>query len=33
VIEVIAPLPPHMIATWRLFGFDERAESDPFEQA
>ena len=29
-IEVIAPLPPHMIATWRLFGFDERAEADPF---
>jgi 23S rRNA pseudouridine955/2504/2580 synthase len=30
VIEVIAPLPAHMAATWRLFGFDERAEEDPF---
>lgn len=30
VIEVIAPLPAHMVATWRLFGFDERAEEDPF---
>ena len=29
-IEVIAPLPAHMLATWRLFGFDERAEADPF---
>ena len=30
VIEVIAPLPAHMVATWRLFGFDERAEEYPF---
>jgi 23S rRNA pseudouridine955/2504/2580 synthase len=30
VLEVTAPLPAHMVATWRLFGFDERAESDPF---
>jgi 23S rRNA pseudouridine955/2504/2580 synthase len=30
VLEVIAPLPAHMVATWRLLGFDERAESDPF---
>ena len=30
VIEAIAPLPAHMSATWRLLGFDERAEADPF---
>lgn len=30
MLEVVAPLPAHMAATWRLFGFDERAESNPF---
>jgi 23S rRNA pseudouridine955/2504/2580 synthase len=30
VLEVIAPLPPHMVATWHVFGFDETAETNPF---
>jgi 23S rRNA pseudouridine955/2504/2580 synthase len=30
VLEVIAPLPPHMVGTWRFLGFDEHLEKDPF---
>lgn len=30
VLEVVAPLPPHMTMAWRFFGFDERTESNPF---
>ena len=30
VLEVTAPLPPHMAMAWRFFGFEEGAESDPF---
>ena len=30
VLEVIAPLPPHMEATWRFLGFDGHLEKDPF---
>ncbi len=29
-LEVTAPLPDHMLKTWRLLGFDEKAEADPF---
>ena len=29
-IEVAAPLPPHMAATWKFFGFDPARESHPF---
>ena len=28
VVDQIAPLPPHMVQTWNLFGFDEAAEGD-----
>ncbi|WP_182084573.1 RluA family pseudouridine synthase [Aureimonas sp. ME7] len=28
MIDQIAPLPPHMVQTWNLFGFDETAEND-----
>jgi 23S rRNA pseudouridine955/2504/2580 synthase len=30
VIEVAAPLPEHMVATWRFLGFDSASESRPF---
>jgi 23S rRNA pseudouridine955/2504/2580 synthase len=30
ILEVTAPLPPHMKATWAFLGFDESAERDPF---
>ena len=30
VIDVRAPLPEHMRATWRFLGFDEAGEDDPF---
>jgi 23S rRNA pseudouridine955/2504/2580 synthase len=29
-IEATAPLPPHMEATWKFFGFASRPDSDPF---
>ncbi|HEY6336722.1 MAG TPA: RluA family pseudouridine synthase [Alphaproteobacteria bacterium] len=29
-VRVIAPLPSHMLATWRLFGFDPEWSEDPF---
>ena len=29
-IEATAPLPPHMKATWKFFGFSAEPESDPF---
>jgi 23S rRNA pseudouridine955/2504/2580 synthase len=32
VIDVTAPLPPHMKATWEVFGFDEK-RYDPIEDA
>ncbi len=31
-LEVIAPLPEHMRATWRFLGFDENAGEDPFSE-
>ena len=31
-IDVTAPLPPHMHASWELFGFDAR-QFDPIEDA
>jgi len=30
VLEVIAPLPTHMQATWDFFGFDESLAAAPF---
>jgi 23S rRNA pseudouridine955/2504/2580 synthase len=32
LLSVEAPLPPHMLATWQLFGFDPNAEIDPFPE-
>jgi 23S rRNA pseudouridine955/2504/2580 synthase len=32
VIDVTAPLPPHMRATWDMFGFDAK-QDDPIEDA
>jgi 23S rRNA pseudouridine955/2504/2580 synthase len=29
-LDVVAPLPPHMRKTWRLFGFDVEDRRDPF---
>jgi 23S rRNA pseudouridine955/2504/2580 synthase len=29
-LRVTAPLPPHMLQAWRLFGFDPEERSDPF---
>jgi 23S rRNA pseudouridine955/2504/2580 synthase len=29
-IEVTAPLPPHMKATWKFFGFSSETDGDPF---
>jgi 23S rRNA pseudouridine955/2504/2580 synthase len=29
-IEATAPLPPHMEATWKFFGFASRPDTDPF---
>ena len=31
-LKVMAPLPPHMIHAWRLFGFDIDSTSDPFTE-
>jgi 23S rRNA pseudouridine955/2504/2580 synthase len=31
-IDVTAPLPPHMRATWEYFGFDARQDGDPFAE-
>jgi 23S rRNA pseudouridine955/2504/2580 synthase len=33
VLKVTAPLPPHMLETWRLFGFDPEDRRDPFAEA
>ncbi len=33
VLEVTAPLPDHMAATWRFLGFDEAAAGDPFAES
>ena len=30
LLSVIAPLPPHMVATWRYLEFDQAQEADPF---
>jgi 23S rRNA pseudouridine955/2504/2580 synthase len=30
ILEVIAPLPDHMVKTWRYLEFDERDEAEPF---
>ncbi len=32
-LRVIAPLPPHMEKSWKLFGFNPEDESDPFAKA
>ncbi len=32
VLEVTAPLPGHMAATWRFLGFDEAAAGEPFAE-
>jgi 23S rRNA pseudouridine955/2504/2580 synthase len=32
-LKVTAPLPPHMAATWALFGFMEESAGDPFAEA
>lgn len=29
-LRVVAPLPPHMVRTWKFFGFDQSDERDPF---
>ena len=29
-LRVTAPLPPHMVHAWRLFGFDAASTADPF---
>jgi 23S rRNA pseudouridine955/2504/2580 synthase len=29
-IDVTAPLPPHMLETWRYFGFNAKNDGDPF---
>jgi 23S rRNA pseudouridine955/2504/2580 synthase len=29
-LRAIAPLPPHMMHAWRLFGFDPNKKADPF---
>jgi len=31
-LTVAAPLPPHMLASWRYFGFDPELEEDPFAE-
>ena len=31
-LKAVAPLPPHMLAAWRLFGFDPDDRSDPFAE-
>jgi len=33
LIEVFAPLPDHMRATWEFLGFDENADDDPFSES
>lgn len=30
-LSAVAPLPPHMLHAWRLFGFDPNHSGDPFE--
>ena len=32
MLEVSAPLPAHMVESWKMFGFDTEDESDPFEE-
>ncbi len=32
VLEVTAPLPDQMAATWRFLGFDEAAAGEPFAE-
>jgi 23S rRNA pseudouridine955/2504/2580 synthase len=29
-LKAIAPLPPHMLHAWKLFGFDPESSDDPF---
>lgn len=31
-LRVVAPLPEHMLVTWRFFGFDPASEVDPFPE-
>jgi 23S rRNA pseudouridine955/2504/2580 synthase len=33
VLQAMAPLPPHMIATWRFFGFDPDPTAEPLADA
>ncbi len=30
LLQITAPLPPHMAETWRMFGFDAKYDDDPF---
>ena len=32
-LRAIAPLPPHMMHAWKLFGFDPNNRADPFAQS
>jgi 23S rRNA pseudouridine955/2504/2580 synthase len=32
ILTAIAPLPPHLRATWKFFGFAESDEADPFAE-
>jgi 23S rRNA pseudouridine955/2504/2580 synthase len=32
VIDITAPLPPHMRETWRYFGFNPKNDGDPFAE-
>ncbi len=32
LLQVTAPLPPHMREAWKIFGFDANDESDPFAE-
>jgi 23S rRNA pseudouridine955/2504/2580 synthase len=31
-LRAVAPLPPHMLRAWRLFGFDADSHADPFAE-
>lgn len=33
LLDITAPLPPHMAATWTWFGFDRQDDGDPFAEA
>ena len=31
-LQVTAPLPPHMLKSWKLLGFDADMTTNPFEK-